>query len=89
MPYFDFSTEEYIDVNEFLSECSSKEIEELIDHLIDDGHIHQSAVQREFESTNVSVGESFFQDALDKLYNKWNVLSTEEEQLILNIAKRF
>jgi hypothetical protein len=89
MPYFDFSIEEHIDVDEFLSECSSKEIEELIEALIEDGHIHKSSVHRESESTNVSVGESFFQDALDKLYNKWNVLSNEEEQLILNIAKRF
>ena len=89
MPYFDFSVEENIDVDEFLSSCSSSEIEELIKALVDDGYIHKSAAKKESQSTNVSIGESIFQEALDKLYNKLNVLSSEEEEMILNIAKRF
>lgn len=89
MPYFDFSVEEHIDVDEFLSSCSSREIKELIDALIEDGHIHKSAIEKESSSTNVSVGESIFQESLDKLYNKWNILSKEEEDYIVNLAKRF
>ena len=36
-----------------------------------------------------SVSESQFEDALNKLHDKWNRLSQEEEDAIINISKRF
>lgn len=36
-----------------------------------------------------SVSESQFEDALNKLHDKWNRLSQEEEETIINISKRF
>lgn len=75
-----------VTVDDFLSECSSTEIDDLITALIQDGHL-----PKHFNSRHdaMGVGESFYEEALNKLHGKWNCLSQEEEQLIMNIAKRF
>jgi hypothetical protein len=83
MPYIDFD----IDIDDFLSACSSSEIKELINALIDDGHIPKSIL--EFKSSNVSISESEFEDALGKLHGKYHRLSKEEEEAIMRISKRF
>ena len=73
-----------VEVNEFLEDCNSFEIDEVIDWLKEKGllkNIHTD--------TQVCAAESEFIEALDKIYNKWNVLSKEETQLIINISKRF
>jgi hypothetical protein len=78
-----------IDIDEFVSKCSNSEIEDLIDSLIDSGYLPRSARNNFSLKEPISISESFYEDALDKLHGKWNMLSQEEEQLILNIAKRF
>jgi hypothetical protein len=73
-----------VEVDEFLEDCDSFEIDEVIDWLKDKGllkNIHTD--------TQVCAAESEFVEALDKIYTKWNVLSKEEENFILNVAKRF
>jgi len=40
MPYFYSDTEVDISIDEFLSECDSGDIKELIDALIEDGHLN-------------------------------------------------
>ena len=73
-----------VQVEEFLEDCSSFEIDEVIDWLKGKGllkNIHTD--------TQVCAAESEFIEALDKIYTKWNVLSKEEENFILNVAKRF
>ena len=89
MPYFDFSTDEFISVEQFLEACRSKEIDDLIQGLIDDGHLPDNVTKISNAKEFNSPSESFYEDALDKLHGKWNMLSQEEEQLILNIANRF
>ena len=54
-----------------------------IDWLRDNGFIPQEDI--DFRS----VSESQFEDALNKLHGKWNRLSQEEEDTIINISKRF
>ena len=75
-----------IDVDDFLNACSSRDIDELVDALIEDGHISKRA---KLSYDSYSAAESDFQDALEKLQGKWNRLTSEEEQAILAIAKRF
>jgi hypothetical protein len=89
MPYFDFSKDKFISVEEFLDACRSKEIDDLIQGLINDGHLLNNARHISNAKEFNSPSESFYEDALDKLHGKWNMLSQEEEQLILNIANRF
>lgn len=75
-----------IDVDDFLNACSSKEIDELVEALIEDGHISKKA---KLSYELYSAPETEFEEALEKLHGKWNTLTSEEEQAILAIAKRF
>ena len=77
-----------IDVDEFLDACDTPEKEELIKALIEDGYLKKDC-RETFEDSKYSVSEAFYQDALKKLHGKWNMLTKEEEETILNIAKRF
>lgn len=85
MPYF----EQEIDVSDFLYECRSREIKEIIESLIDTGHLPESVRGKSNSSAQCAAAESEFEDALYKLHGKWNNLSPEEEQVIINISKRF
>jgi hypothetical protein len=79
-------TEIDVDVNidDFLESCDEYEIEEAIDWLKDKGHIKDTHTDRQ-----VCAAESEYIEALDKIYTKWNVLTKEETDFVLNIAKRF
>lgn len=87
MPYFDYDGSVDIDVDDFLSACSSREINDLIDALEEDGYIKSS--QRLTDDPTVSASEQLFEEALNKLHGKWNQLSNSEEEIILTITKRF
>ena len=90
MPYFDYDGDINIDVDDFLSACGSSEIKELIEALVEDGHLPQSVLHTIGDNnTNVGIAESEFEDALDKLHGKWNVLNKDEEEIIVKISKRF
>lgn len=88
MPYFDYEGDIHVDVDDFLNACDSKEIKELIQALIDDGHLPNS-VSITTGLIGCGVAESEFEDALGKLHGKWSVLSKEEEEVIVKISKRF
>ena len=75
-----------VDVEEFLEDCDEDEIQEVVDWLGNNGHLRPIDIDK---SERVSVSEAEYMEALGKLYTKWNMLSKEEEQTILNLAKRF
>lgn len=77
-----------ISVDDFLSDCDSWDRAELIKALVEDGYIKHSQVIKDGVS-NTSCSEDKFEEALDVLHGKWNMLSTAEEEQILSIAKRF
>ena len=73
-----------IDVDEFISACSKSEIKELIDFLVDDGHIKKDAVLTPDKKSR----NPLFDDACIKLVgNSWR-LSKEDEEVIMNISKK-
>jgi len=76
-----------VEVNDFLDACDSSEIEEIIDYLIEEGHINKFAVND--YNTDQSVTEIEFEDALKKLQGNWNRLSSDDEATILKIANQF
>jgi hypothetical protein len=39
-----FSTYVDVDIHEFMGECSKREIKELIDYLVQDGHINSNSI---------------------------------------------
>jgi len=73
-----------VEVNEFLEDCDSYEIDNVIDWLKEKGHIKDTHIDKQVCATELE-----FIEALDKLCTKWNVLSKEEELFIINLAKRF
>jgi hypothetical protein len=81
-----------VEVNEFLDDCNTSEIEEVIDWLKENRHIKDTHSDRQVCAAELEFIEAFeleFIEALDKLYTKWNALSKEEESFIVNLAKRF
>ena len=77
MPYFETNPDEIeVDVDEFLSACSSSEIKELVQALKDDGHLDEGEDDNDFDI------------ALRKLAgNGWR-LTKEDEETILRIANK-
>lgn len=84
MPYF--STEIDLDVDEFLSECSSREIKELIECLQEDGHLSKESIIKE-DSMNLLDEE--WLTVTNKLNTLRLRLSVEEEQTIKDIVNRY
>lgn len=80
MPTFD-SEEIYIAPEDFVDNCSSSEIQELVDYLTEQGHIKQQE--------EMCIPETELEEALDKLHGKYRNLSSEEEEIIKKIANRF
>ena len=88
MPYVDIShTEVEVEVTEFLEACNKSDIEEIIEYLIEEGHINKFAVN-DF-NVNQSVTESEFEESLKKLHGNWNRLCSDDEATILKIANQF
>lgn len=73
-----------IDVEEFLNECSGREIREVIDYLKKEGHINYYA-----NKIDICSDESIYEDMINKLHGKWNRLGSEQERMIAEITNRF
>ena len=76
-----------IDVDEFVDSCSSREITQLIDYLEQEHYI--KADSRLNAEKQMSVGETFYVEAIEKLLDKYHMLTREEEELIIKLSKRF
>jgi hypothetical protein len=85
MPTF-YAEDIDVDVDEFLSSCSSIEIDEVIDYLIEMEHIKPS---QKGDYGSCSMPEKEFEDTLSKLHGKYQSLTKAEEEIITAIAKRF
>lgn len=88
MPYF--SSEIEIDVDEFWDECSSREKEELIDILEEDGWVRRTGPKGSDPSEGLpSIPEIEWGEMMDKLSTLRQRLTLEEEELIKNIVNRY
>jgi len=73
-----------IDIDDFLWSCSKYDIKELINALVEDGHLPkgvlnpQGEVKEELNSKG--GGETEFSEKLDKLKEKYYSLNQEEEK---------
>ena len=83
MPEFENYVE--VDVDEFVSACSKRDIKELIEVLIENGHINPS----EDPDKNIGVFESQFIEKLDGLKEKYYRLSQEDEKTLEDLFKKY
>lgn len=79
MPYIDID----IDIDDFLNSCRDRDIEEIIQYLIDSGWINKS------QKDDTTTADYEWDSALTKLRDRGKMqLSNEEEALIMSIANR-
>jgi hypothetical protein len=84
MPDF-YVDEMSIEPEEFVQACSKRELNELIDYLVEEDLVKRSTVS----SKPRGCDEQFFEEALLKLSGNWNMLSAAESEFIVSLAKRF
>lgn len=83
----EFETYVDVDVDEFISACNKREIKELIEVLIEGGHINSSAV----EDTEKTIGvlEGDFIEKMDLLKEKYYRLSQEDEKTLEKLFEKY
>jgi hypothetical protein len=82
MPIFECNAD--ISADEFLSALSKQELNNLVQLLNSDYNI---ATKPNLDK--MSYGEWQFETAINKLHGKYTSLTKEEEETIINIAKKF
>ena len=84
----DFSTEIDIEPWEYISECSRREIDDLIETLIENGHLSRFNGKVVPTKENASVMELEWDESLTKIRFSKHLLSNEDESIIINIANK-
>ena len=77
-----------VDIDDVLWGMRDKEKQQLVDDLYEDGFTPKE-LKKEQNLLNPHAAETPFVEALAKLRDKWNMLSEDEEQIIIKIANRF
>lgn len=86
----EFETYVDVDVDDFLSECSPREKEELIDALVEDGWVVRVAPKGVIPEERLpSIPEIEWQEMCNKLSNIRHMISLEDEETIKQILKKF
>ena len=88
----DFTPEDIdIEPSEFVYACNSKEIKELIEALVEDGHIPSHVLNSNGDVKTPKRGamELEFIEKLEKLREKYYSLSLEDEQTMQEIFKKY
>jgi hypothetical protein len=87
MSNFDVETDIDIDIEEFVDACNKREIDELIDYLVECEYLPPTMLSEVISSKTFS--EKDFEEKLSKIANNRFLLSDEELELIEKIANRF
>jgi hypothetical protein len=82
----EFSAYVEIEPAEFVENCSNQEIEELVDILIEEGHLDGMPVTSD---RHHNLLDEEWSKMVGKLIKSRLFLSNEEEMIIKNIANRF
>lgn len=86
MPSF-YVDEIDIEVGEFLDSCSKRDIKNLIEYLIEDGHISKDSNLTPIKNRNIFDDE--WDEIIGNLKDKRLVMSDEDELLIKKISKKY
>ncbi len=84
----DLSREIDIEPWEYINACSNREIDELIQDLIDDGHLTRFNGKLVPKKENGSFMDLEWDELLTKIKNSKHLLSNEDESIIINIANK-
>jgi hypothetical protein len=82
-----------IDIDEFLSSCSGRDIKELILALVEDDHLPKEILSKNGEVKDETIrrgrGEDDFSDKLEQLKTKYYSLTQEEEEFFDRVFKKY
>ena len=84
----DFSAEIDIDAWDYISACSNREVKELIEALVENGHLDSFNGQVKPVNKHNTLLDDEWWAALVKLRDSRHLLSPEDENRITDIAKR-
>jgi hypothetical protein len=84
----DFSAEIDIEPWEYVSECSRREIDELIETLIEDGHLSRFNGKAVPNKQGGSVMDMEWDELITKIRNSKHLLSNEDESRIIDIGNK-
>ena len=84
----EFTQEIDIDINDFLNECSSWEMRELISELEDRGYIKRNSSTYDKDDNEPNYEVSDWSDILYKIMDNKHQLTSEDELTIQNIFKK-
>ena len=84
----DFSTEIDIEPWEYISECNGREIDELIETLIEDGHLSRFNGKALPNKQGGSVMDLEWDEIILKIRNSKHLLSNDDESRIIEIANK-
>jgi hypothetical protein len=87
MPYFYTEAEVDVEIDEFLSACSPKEIKNLIDILREDGHL--TNIISPIPKDKMTIMDEEWMNIIDKLSTLRLRMTSEEESIIKNIVKNY
>ena len=82
-----------IDIDDFLWNCSKYDIKELINALVESGHLPKEVVnlkgEVKEEITLKGRGETEFSEKLDLMKTKYYSLTQEEEEFFESVFKKY
>lgn len=88
MPYFSTDADLNISIDEFLSECNEKDIKNLIESLIEEGHLNQTQVFKH-KASQASLLEQEHINMCDVLSKKFYQMSNEDTQVLETLYKKY
>jgi hypothetical protein len=88
MPTFNQDTEIDVEVDDFVSSCSKREIKELIEILVDEGHLNKSSLPHDI-NIEKNVLDLEWDILCDKLLSLRLRLTVEEEETIKKIINKY
>lgn len=84
----EYTAEIDIDPSEFVSDCSSSEIKELIEALHEDGHLEDYFKEHKIEQPKENLMDLEWSEVIAKLSRNRLLMTAEEEETIKKIALR-
>jgi hypothetical protein len=84
----DFSTSVDIEPWEYVSECSGRDIDDLIESLVEEGHLDRFNGKVVPKKGNVSVMDLEWDEIILKIRNSKHLLSNDDESRIIEIANK-
>ena len=90
MPWFYQDVEAEFDVNisEFFESLDRDETEELVNLLKEEGHLKDINIINPY-TPGKSIPEIEFDNTINKIYQNYTCLTSEEEEVLKKIASRF